>query len=202
MVRRVRPAVLRKARQVRYEVPGNLSCFSHCFRGKYETAIQAGLFDEVARRIVVGELPTYMGHVFEDVCRQWFLWEDRGDRLDVAPLEVRRWWGTNPVERCEEEIDIVLSGVDGELILGECKWNNRSVDASVLGVLKRRTELLPGGRDAQLFLFSKSGFERERRQRALADGNVRLVDVGGDVPYVRCFWRGNCYVCVLLRVCE
>lgn len=118
LVRRVRPAVLRKARQVRYEVPGNLSCFSHCFRGKYETAIQAGLFDEVARRIVVGELPTYMGHVFEDVCRQWFLWEDRGDRLDVAPLEVRRWWGTNPVERCEEEIDIVLSGVDGELILG------------------------------------------------------------------------------------
>lgn len=160
------------------EVPGNLFCFSHCFRGKYETAIQAGLSDKVARRIVVGELLAYMGHVFEDVCRQWLLWEVCEGRLDVAPLEVGRWWGTNPVERCEEEIDIVLSGVDGELILGECKWNKRSVDANVLGVLKRRAELLPGGRDAQLFLFSKSGFERERRQRALADGNVRLVDVG------------------------
>ena len=50
------------------EVPDSLFCFSHCYRGKYETAIQAGLSDEVARRIVVGELPTYMGHVFEDVC--------------------------------------------------------------------------------------------------------------------------------------
>lgn len=74
LVRRVGPAVLRKARQVRYEVPDNLFCFSPCFRGKYEAAIQAGLSDEVARRIVVGELPTYMGHMFEDVCRQWFLW--------------------------------------------------------------------------------------------------------------------------------
>lgn len=99
-------------------------------------------------------------------------------RLDVLPLEVGRWWGTNPVERCEEEIDVVLSGVDGELILGECKWSNRSVDASVLDVLKRRAELLPGGGDAQLFLFSKSGFEWECRERALVDDNVRLVDVG------------------------
>ena len=95
------------------EVPGNLFCFSHCFRGKYETAIQVGLSDEVARRVVVGELLTYVGHVFEDVCRQCFLWEVREGRLDVPPLEVGRWWGTNPVERCEEEIDIVLSGVDG-----------------------------------------------------------------------------------------
>lgn len=178
LVRRVRPAVLRKARQVRYEVSDNLFCFSYRFRGRYETAIQAGLSDEVARRIVTSELSTYMGHVFEDVCRQWLLREVREGRLDVLPLEVGRWWGTNPAERCEEEIDVVLSGVDGELILGECKWNNRPVDASVLGVLKRRAELLPGGKDARLFLFSKSGFERECRERALADGNVRLVDAG------------------------
>ena len=178
LVRRVRPAVLRKARQVRYEVPDNLFCFSYRFRGRYETAIQAGLSDEVARRIVTSELSTYMGHVFEDVCRQGLLREVREGRLDVLPLEVGRWWGTNPAEHCEEEIDVVLSGVDGELILGECKWNNRPVDANVLGVLKRRAELLPGGGDAQLFLFSKSGFEWECRERALVDGNVRLVDVG------------------------
>lgn len=84
-----------------------------CFRGKYEAAIQAGLSDEVARRIVVGELPTYMGHMFEDVCRQWLLWGVREGRLDVLPLEVGRWWGMNPVEHCKEEIDVVLSGVDG-----------------------------------------------------------------------------------------
>ena len=113
LVRCIRPAVLRKARQVRYEVPDNLFCFSPCSRGKYEAAIQAGPSDEVARRIVVGELPTYMGHMFEDVCRQWLLWGVREGRLDVLPLEVGRWWGTNPVEHCKEEIDVVLSGVDG-----------------------------------------------------------------------------------------
>lgn len=37
----------------------------------------------------------------------------REGRLDVLPLEVGRWWGTNPVEHCKEEIDVVLSGVDG-----------------------------------------------------------------------------------------
>lgn len=45
-------------------------------------------------------------------------------------------------------------------------------------MLKRRAELLPGGGDSQLFLFSKSGFEWECRERALVDGNVRLVDFG------------------------
>lgn len=80
--------------------------------------------------------------------------------MDALPLEVRCWWGTNPAERCEEEIDVVLSEVDGELVLGEYKWDNHPVDASILGVLKRRAELLPGGKDALLFLFSKNGFER------------------------------------------
>lgn len=176
LVRRVRPAVLRKARQVRYEVLDNLFCFSYRFRGRYETAIQAGLSGEVARRIVVNEFSTYMGHVFEEVCRQWLLREVREGRLNMLPLEVGRWWGTNPKRRCEEEIDVVMDGVDGELVLGECKWNNQPMEASVLGVLKRRAELLPGGENAQLYLFSKSGFEEECRECALPTGNVRLVD--------------------------
>ena len=84
---------------------------------------------------------------------QWLLREVREGRLDLLLLEVGRWWEANPVERCEEEVDVVLSGADGELILRDCKWNNRPVDANVLGVLKRRAELLPGGNHARLFLF-------------------------------------------------
>ena len=45
------------------------------------------------------------------------------------------------------------------VVLGTGLWNSRPVDASVIGVLRRRAELLPGGGDAQLFVFSKSGFE-------------------------------------------
>lgn len=175
LVRRVTPAVKAKSRQVRYEIADNLFRFSYRFKGKYETPIEMGLSDEVARRIVADEFSTYMGPVFEDVCRQWLVNQAVRGCLPLLPVEVGRWWGTNPRERREEEIDVVVRGADGELVLGECKWNSRPVDASVIGVLRRRAELLPGGGDAQLFVFSKSGFEEECRARAAEVGNVRLV---------------------------
>lgn len=98
--------------------------------------------------------------------------------IAMIPSEVGSWWGTNPVTRQQEEIGVVVRGADGELILGECKWNSAPIDASVLGTLRRRAVLLDGGEDAELVLFSKSGFEDECRARASRTGNVRLVTLG------------------------
>lgn len=129
----------------------------------------------VAERIVSEEFSTFVGPVFEDVCRQWLLRQAASGEIKTIPLEVGSWWGTNPSTREQEEIDVVLRGADGDVVVGECKWKNAPVDASVLGRLKKRASLIDGGESAELYLFSKSGFEDECRERARQAGNVHLV---------------------------
>lgn len=175
IVERVVPVGAHKKRQVRYVIADNLFRFHYKFGVKYLTAVESGMADAAARKIVADEFSTFMGPVFETVCRQWLLRQMASSEINVIPSEVGTWWGTNPATHQEEEIDVVVRGVDGELILGECKWNNAPVDASVLGTLRRRAGLFDGGEDAALMVFSKSGFEDECRERAERMGNVRLV---------------------------
>lgn len=176
VVERVSPVPKGKKR-VRCRISDNLFRFSYAFTRRYATALESGLAERVAQRIAKDELSAYVGHVFEDVCRQWLVRQMRDGAMDVIPLAVGSWWGTDPQERREEEIDVVVEGADGELVLGECKWNREPVDSSVPGVLKRRSALVSGGSDVQLMLFSKSGFDEELVRRAGQEGNVRLVDV-------------------------
>lgn len=178
VVGRVVPVGPHKKGQVRYVIADNLFRFHYCFGTKYLTAVEAGMTDAVARKIVSEGLSTFVGPVFEEVCRQWLLRQMAAGEIPVIPAEVGTWWGTNPGTRHAEEIDVVVRGADGELILGECKWNNTPVDVSVLGTLRRRAALLDGGEDAELMIFSKSGFEDECRERAERAGNVRLVTLG------------------------
>ena len=151
VVRRTVPAVSRKKRQVRYEISDNLFRFHYRFGVKYLTAIEAGMSALVAERIVSEEFSTFVGPVFEDVCRQWLLRQAASGEIKTIPLEVGSWWGTNPSTREQEEIDVVLRGADGDVVVGECKWNNAPVDASVLGRLKKRASLIDGGEGAELY---------------------------------------------------
>ncbi len=178
IVKRITPATSKKRRQVRYVICDNLFRFHHTFAIKYSTPIEAGMSDAVARRIVREELSTYLGATFEDVCRQWVLRKAASGELDMLPQAVGTWWGTNPIERHEEEIDLVVQDVDGSLLVGECKWNTTPVDASVIGVLRRRASLLQDGASARLALFSKSGFDDECQVKA-RDQAVLLKDLGG-----------------------
>lgn len=177
VVRRTVPIGPHKKNQVRYVIADNLFRFHYRFGVRYVTAVESGLSGAVAGRIVKDDLSTFVGPVFEEVCRQWLVRRAASGELGLIPSEVGSWWGTNPATRREEEVDIVMRGVDGELILGECKWNNAPVDASVLGTLRRRATLLEGGENAVLYLFAKEGFEDECRERACDVGNVHLVAV-------------------------
>ena len=96
--------------------------------------------------------------------------------LDVLPKAIGSWWGTNPNTRRQEEIDVVLEGADGELIVGECKWRNEPADVDVLETLMRRGTLL--GRPIQrYYLFSKGGFTEACREQAAQVNDTRLIDL-------------------------
>ncbi len=98
--------------------------------------------------------------------------------IDILPRAIGSWWGTDPARRERTDVDVVVKGLDGELLVGECKWETAPVGSDVIGVLAGRAGLVDANAtDVRLALFSKSGFTDECEAEAHRRGNVQLVNV-------------------------
>ena len=138
--------------------------------------IAAGVGDEVCGEVFAEQLDSHVGHVFED-CTKQYMWHIITEKqLPVSFKKIGRWWGNNPKERREEEVDFIAYSEENA-IFGECKWRNEPVSERVLDTLIERAKLFPGFSDICYILFSKSGFTSALEERATRQGNVTLVGV-------------------------
>lgn len=171
----------KSARKALYSIDDNLFRFWYRFIPENSSVIARGAADLAYERIQP-HFSDYMGKVFEDICRQ-YLWQLllRGDS-PVAFKDLGRWWGNDPIERKQAEIDIMGEQDKDTAIFAECKWTNEKVDASVLELLWHRSRLFRYT-DVRLYLFAKSGFTRECKARAKAMGNVTLVEYKDILAY-------------------
>ena len=174
IVEKTMPVIDANRKRVVYRITDNLFRFWYSFAPRYASAIDAGMSDAVAKRIVENNFSTYVGSVFETVCRQWLKRRFYAGDIDMLPKEIGTWWGTDPRRKEQVEIDIVVTGADGELLLGECKWRNEPIDVDVLNLLVERGELLSAKRKL-FYLFSKTGFTQACKTKASSMGNVNLV---------------------------
>lgn len=170
IVERETPAGSKNSRKTIYNIKDGMFRFWYTFVPAAMLFIQRNRSDR-AWNIVEKHLSDYMGKTFEMICMD-YLWEIY-DELPVAYEEFGRWWGTNPVLRREEEIDIVAFAGD-QAIIGECKWRNEKVDADVLHLLMERSKLLPY-KEYYYMIFSKVGFTDRCINEAEKYGHVRLV---------------------------
>ncbi|MCL1982518.1 MAG: ATP-binding protein [Clostridiales bacterium] len=159
------------AKKTIYRLADNMFRFWYRFVPQYISQIQshAGkkVYDSVAPHI-----STYMGEVFEDICKQYLWRENLAERLPFYFRDAGRWWGTNPRKKQEEEIDIIAID-DSQAIFCECKWRNEAVGRTVLDGLIEKSQMF-NYRVKYYILFSKSGFTDECK--AAASEYVRLVD--------------------------
>lgn len=128
---------------------------------------------------VVKQYSQYMGNVFEKICSQWIGEEELKGNLPINNVEtVGRWWGTDPVTHRQEEIDLVVSGIERDAIFCECKWRNEKTDANVLVNLKRKSQLvkLPENANRSYMLFSKAGFTDACIEMTKKEGD-QLIDL-------------------------
>ena len=123
-------------------------------------------FDNVKRHI-----PAYTGEVFEEICKQYMWRENIADRLPFYFRDAGRWWGTNPLKKCQQEIDIIAFD-DGRAIFCECKWTKEPVEKDVVDTLIEKSMMF-NYKEKHFFVFSKSGFTGECRKNA--GSNVRLI---------------------------
>jgi AAA+ ATPase superfamily predicted ATPase len=135
--------------------------------------IVSELSENVYRFEVEPQLNAYMGLVFEEICKQYLLEEAKKDALPFFIGRIGRWWGGNPIEKRQEEIDILTFREENALFC-ECKWTNTLMEADVLTELMRKTDLFHY-QNTWCWLFAKRGFADKLLAEAGEHGNVRLI---------------------------
>jgi uncharacterized protein len=133
---------------------------------------RGGAIDAVWQEIEQ-DIDTYVGRIFEDVCRCWLT---RHSELEVArqAVVVGSWWSRDG----REKIDIACADRDSYTLLGSCKWSKRLVDEDALEALMRSRDAMEGRTaDVKLALFARRGFTRSLQQRAAREGVLLVSSV-------------------------
>ena len=137
------------------------------------SSISRGVGEQVYYTLVLPQLNDFMGHVFEEICRQYLYLPDVYSGLPFSVGEVGRWWGNNSQKKRQEEIDL-MSVLDKKALFGECKWKKEKTDLEILETLQERGELFMYP-EKYYYLFSKSGFDNEMISAVRQYKNVTLI---------------------------
>lgn len=173
IIRKETPYGEKASKKSIYSIEDNMFYFWYRFVLDNNSAIARGAADVVYKRIEP-QLPDYMGSVFEEICKQ-YLWKQL--LTGSAPIEfhsIGRWWGNDPVQKKQAEIDIMGEQDSESALFAECKWRNENVDLDILETLIARSKLFHY-KNVHYYLFSKSGFTKRCMDRAKEMGKVTLV---------------------------
>ncbi len=140
--------------------------FYYRFIDPCRSAIQLGAGSRIIDEVMGEPFDAFVSRTFEEVARQYVA------RLSAAgkspPLSsVAFWWFAGG--------DIDVAGFQGRrlVLAGSVKWTNEYVKPGDLDALRRSVAIAAPGQQPDLFLFSRSGFDRNVR----AEPGVRLVSL-------------------------
>lgn len=173
IVRKETPYGEKESKKSIYSIEDNMFHFWYRFVLDNNSMIVRGAADLVYKKIE-GQLNDYMGRIFEDICTQ-YLWKQL--LVGKSPIEfvsLGRWWGNDPVNKCQAEIDIMGEEDSKTALFAECKWRNEKVDLDVLKKLIDRSMLFCYSK-MHYYLFSQTGFTKKCIEKAEKMGNVSLV---------------------------
>ena len=156
-----------------YSIEDNMFYFWYRFVLDNNSVIARGATDMVYKRIEP-QLSNYMGRVFEEICMQ-YLWKQLLEgNVPIEFVSLGRWWGNDPIQKAQAEIDIMGEQDSESALFAECKWRNEKVDLDILETLIGRSKLFRYT-TVHYYLFSKSGFTKGCMEKAEKMGNVTLV---------------------------
>ena len=167
------PITEKAGKKTIYDMGDNFFRFWYRFVPQHISAISADRIDKIYDPIIKKHYPDYMGHIFEQMCREYlFLY---AEDVPVVLSDIGSWWGTDSKEKKEVEIDIDGTPVEGnEYIIGSCKYKNSPVGVDELELLKHYADVFGKGEKYHYYIFSKGGFT-EGLQEVADKGEVRLV---------------------------
>ena len=181
LIQKETPYGEKSSRKSIYMISDNMFRFWYRFIPDNASVISRGAADLAYARIAP-HLSEYMGNVFEEICKQ-YLWQLLlHGQSPVQFKDLGRWWGTDPTDKKQVEIDIVGEQDKDTALFGECKWTNEKVDVGILETLQARSALFHY-KKIHYYLFAKTGFTKGCRQKAAEMGNVTLATCEDIVKY-------------------
>lgn len=151
------PITEKPGRQTIYTIEDNFFRFWYRFVPRNMSVISAGRMRQVYAKAVKPYYPDYMGLVFEKMCREYLL--RYAEDLPILLRDVGQWWGTDPGQRKEVQIDIVGTPVEGgEYLIGSCKYRNEKIGIEELELLRRYASVFRTNGNFHYYIFSKGGF--------------------------------------------
>jgi len=175
IVRKEQPYATKSERNSIYLLRDNMFRFWYRFIPKNISNIESGLGNHVFENRILPNLPAYIGHIFEDACRDYMRRKNGTRDIPFMFNGIGRWWGTNPSTKAQEEIDIIADA-DDSAFFGECKWSASTVGLDVFEELRRKSIMFQRYKDITYCLFSKNGFNKDIKKYAL-ENNTILVEL-------------------------
>ena len=165
-------------KKVQYILADEMLRFWYRFIPDAMGAVEIGKGDLYYYQNVRPNLYSFMGNVFEKMCRQYTLKNGIEGKFQCTITRVGTWWGTNPEKKAETDIDVVgLDPVNKQAIIGECKFRHEMTDKKVFdSLIERHTLLHQNYRVVQYLLFSASGFS-DWVVAESQKGVLRLIDL-------------------------
>lgn len=156
-----------------YRIEDNFFRFWYRFVPQNISAISSGRFPQIYEQAVKKHIPTYMGLVFEKMCRDYLLRYETF--YPILLSEIGEWWGSDAKTKTEVQIDIIgTSAENDEYIIGSCKFKNEKIGVDELELLQNYTKVFGKGKKYHYYIFSKSGFTPALKERANND-EVKLI---------------------------
>lgn len=173
IVRRETPITEKPGRKTVYLLEDNFFRFWYRFVPNNVSAIDSGRIVKTYSHAVKPYFSDYMGLVFEKMCKDYLLYYAKD--LPVELNEIGQWWGTDPVQKKQLQIDIVGTPAEGRsYLIGSCKYRNEKIGLDELELLHGYAAAFGKGDRYHYFIFSKGGFT-DALLDAQTRGEVTLV---------------------------
>jgi len=123
--------------------------------------VETGAVDAVMKRRIEPDYNDYMGIVFEKICQEYLSAKNAAGELPILFTSIGRWWGSDPVNHTQIEIDLVAK--DGtDYLICECKWRNEKLDFGVVKKLMEKADIFSKKRNQTCLCFSlKAGSQMQ-----------------------------------------
>ncbi|MBO5154479.1 MAG: ATP-binding protein [Eubacterium sp.] len=154
-------------KKTQYVLKDQMFKFWYEFIPKAHSVIEMGQGDVYYEKVVKPNLHSFMGSVFEEMCRYYTLEQGIQGHFDSFLTNVGNWWGVETIENQRGEkvqqsadIDVVaISEIDKCAVVGECKFKNEKIDKGIYDTLIRRAGLISGKYKVSKYIFfSLSGY--------------------------------------------
>ena len=154
-------------KKTQYVLKDQMFRFWYSYVPAASSSIELGKGNIYYDRLVKPHIHSFMGKVFEDMCRYFVLNQGLDGKLNSFVTEIGTWWGTELIVDDDgkrhvqsADVDVVgLSPSEKNMIVGECKFKNDKIDKSVYEILIRRSKAIPSKYPVvQYLLFSLGGF--------------------------------------------